>query len=137
MNCAQLIVTHVCDCALPANECCRLCHRNLELMRCWHSLQVKHILMRDCIAAMRFCLECDKQFHKASFQIGRALAAQGRKEEAVQQLRGLFSARNRFGINIWEIQGGPQAKVLLLAGINVSLALRVSASNGDQEYSTI
>ena len=70
--------------------------------------------MDDCIAAMRFCLECDKQYHKASFQIGRALAAQGRNEEAVKQLQSLFSARNRFCINIWEIQGGSQAKVMLL-----------------------
>ena len=79
--------------------------------------------MADCIAAMRFCLECDKQYHKAAFQIGRALAAQGHHEEAVLQLQGLFYARHRFCINMWEIQGGPEAKVLLLACTHVEIAL--------------
>ena len=88
--------------------------------------------MDDCVAAMRFCLECDKQYHKASFQIGRALAAQGRNEEAVQQLQSLFSARNRFCINIWEIQGGSQAKVLLmLACRQVNSRLCIYVWDGD------
>ena len=74
-------------------------------------LQVKHILISDCIAAMQFCLECDKGYHKAAFQIAKALVAQGRKEEAVQQLQGLFSKpRHVFCINIWKIIGGPEVK---------------------------
>ena len=60
---------------------------------------------------MQFCLECDKGYHKAAFQIAKALVAQGRKKEAVQQLQGLFSKpRHVFCINIWEIIGGPEVK---------------------------
>ena len=63
---------------------------------------------------MQFCLDTDKRYHKAAFQIGRAQAAQGRTEEAVEELQDLFSnARLKFCINIWEIQGGPEAKVVL------------------------
>ena len=61
---------------------------------------------------MQFCLDTDKRYHKAAFQIGRARAAQHRTEEAVEELQDLFSsARLKFCINIWEIQGGPEAKV--------------------------
>ena len=61
---------------------------------------------------MQFCLDTDKRYHKAAFQIGRAWAAQGSTEEAVEELQDLFSnARLKFCINIWEIQGGPEAKV--------------------------
>ena len=137
MPCTHCVVTHIRDCASPADECCRWSHRKLKLVRMLAPSQVKHILLGDCIAAMRFCLECDKQYHKASFQIGRALTAQGWSEEAVQQLQGLFSARNRFSINIWEIQGGSQAKVLLLPCRHVNPALCVSTSNGNQECSTM
>ena len=66
----------------------------------------------DCYSAMQFCLDTDKRYHKAAFQIGRARAAQGRTDEAVEELQDLFSnARLKFCINIWEIQGGPEAKV--------------------------
>ena len=79
-----------------------------------NALQVRHILMLDCDSAMRFCLDMDKRYHKAAFQIGRARAAQGRTEEAMRELQDLFSnARLKFCINIWEIQGGPEAKVRL------------------------
>ena len=78
-------------------------------------LEVREILIADCMAAMQFCLECDKGYHKAAFQIARALAAQGRKEDAVQQLQGLFSGRSKFCISIWEIRGGPEVKVLPLS----------------------
>lgn len=79
-------------------------------------LQVKHILISDCITAMHFCLECDRRYHKAAFQIGMALAAQGKELEAVKQLQGLFSSpRHKFCINIWEIQGGPDVKVIFTA----------------------
>lgn len=85
--------------------------------RVLNALQVREILIADCMAAMRFCLECDKGYHKAAFQIARALAAQGRKEDAVQQLQGLFSGRSKFCISIWEIRGGSEAKVLPLSSI--------------------
>ena len=76
------------------------------------ALQVRQILILDCCSAMQFCLDMDKRYHKAAFQIGRAWAAQGRIEEAVEELQDLFSnARLKFCINIWEIQGGPEAKV--------------------------
>ena len=81
------------------------------------ALQVQHILILDCYSAMQFCLDTDKRYHKAAFQIGRARAAQGRTEEAMEELQDLFSnARLKFCINIWEIQGGPEAKVGLERG---------------------
>jgi hypothetical protein len=61
-------------------------------------------LMQDCTAAMHFCLDKHKDYHRARYQLARVLQAQGRLGEAIEQLRALFSSGKRsFCINMWEI----------------------------------
>lgn len=64
------------------------------------------------MAAMRFVLEKNKDYHRAHYQLARALASQGKLQEAAEQLRALFSTAKRpFCINMWEIADPADAKV--------------------------
>ncbi len=76
-----------------------------------HAYQAVDILVDDCMAAMQFFLERNKDYHRANYQIARALRARGRHAEAAAQLRALFSTTKRpFWINMWEITDPTDAK---------------------------
>ena len=62
------------------------------------------ILRNDCIAAMRWCLEKDKYFHKATWALSKAAMAQGDTNLAHLELTRLFgNAKHLFAVNIYQI----------------------------------
>ena len=77
-----------------------------------HVVQVKDVLVHDCMCAMEFCLDSDKEYHKALYQIARTLAAQGKPDEAKGRLEQLFSRpRHKFNFFMEFIQENHQVTI--------------------------
>jgi hypothetical protein len=53
------------------------------------------LLAADCTEALRFCLECDRGFHRARFALAAAAEAAGDAAGAAAELRMLFSSARR------------------------------------------
>ena len=73
-------------------------------------------LLEDCLQALAFCLEEDKNFHKARYRLGMAYKAQARYEDALQELRVLFQKNKNslFSINVWDMGDHADAQVSVL-----------------------
>ncbi len=68
--------------------------------------QVTHPLHTDCMHALQWCLDADKQYHKARRRIATLQAAQGCTQEALNTLRHCFSRAGRasFVLNMAPLQ---------------------------------
>ena len=57
------------------------------------------MLRDDCVAALKFCLDWSKRFHKARHRLARTYEAEGDLEKAVEEMRHLFQkGRRLFGV---------------------------------------
>ena len=59
----------------------------------------RKLLRDDCIAALKFCLDWSKRFHKARHRLARTYEAEGDLERATEEMRHLFQkGRRLFGV---------------------------------------
>lgn len=60
-----------------------------------HNPQLINLLRTDTTHALQWCLESDKQYHKARRRLATQQAAQGQHQEALTTLRHCFSRAGR------------------------------------------
>jgi len=80
------------------------------------------LLAADCTEALRFCLECDRGFHRARFALAAAAEAAGDAAGAAAELRVLFSsARRAFTIALQPIATSKARRPHMLGAARASL----------------
>lgn len=78
---------------------------------CVHVQQAAAVLKGDCVEALMWCLEADKQYHKARRRLATLQAADGQHGEALATLRHCFTRPGRltFALNMTQLQADATA----------------------------
>lgn len=96
---AFVCVARVVWCAMP--RCCPWCSPHPPYFS-----QVRAALEDDCMQALTWCLESDKQYHKARLRLATMQAGKGHHVEALALLRHCFTRPGRasFVLNMAQLQ---------------------------------